>query len=472
MAENVYKHSKHLFTKENEPILFFLRPCPDKSKINPLVEYGGGKVLSKFVTGAIKLAQDGDYVSSGDYISTKYVLDCVKNNHLMDTEKYKMKRQGSKKFSVDNAEELSNVSDDLSPSSSVYIEAKDIKGRTKYTDEEDVAMLSYIVTEHRQNAIHGNQLYKDMQVLKITKHTAPSMNSRMRKCILPNISKYNIPKKWKKIFSEKVSPKKDNTLTLEQTIKIKENITNGKPKIKPTSDLSEEIDSFITEDDFDQQLKSISKGNVNSTPNKELQVNLSKSVVPSDNQQVVTDTRDCNLNNTNEAGSDECSDEELDASLIRYQNNEEESTSTNKNRKSRKRLRKKTDGTPNKKTEQTRQSNENKKSRTRYILDDEDNTEDTSDDEVKINEVTDDIQNKLKIFGETYGLLQEEVLYLLQQHDGCVQETILFIESGKSKLTWELDDDKHVENNSSMDKLTSKYGESRVRLRAAFLEAL
>ncbi|XP_063415679.1 telomeric repeat-binding factor 2-interacting protein 1-like isoform X3 [Mytilus trossulus] len=436
MAENVYKHSKHLFTKENEPILFFLRPCPDKSKINPLVEYGGGKVLSKFVTGAIKLAQDGDYVSSGDYISTKYVLDCVKNNHLMDTEKYKMKR------------------------------------RTKYTDEEDVAMLSYIVTEHRQNAIHGNQLYKDMQVLKITKHTAPSMNSRMRKCILPNISKYNIPKKWKKIFSEKVSPKKDNTLTLEQTIKIKENITNGKPKIKPTSDLSEEIDSFITEDDFDQQLKSISKGNVNSTPNKELQVNLSKSVVPSDNQQVVTDTRDCNLNNTNEAGSDECSDEELDASLIRYQNNEEESTSTNKNRKSRKRLRKKTDGTPNKKTEQTRQSNENKKSRTRYILDDEDNTEDTSDDEVKINEVTDDIQNKLKIFGETYGLLQEEVLYLLQQHDGCVQETILFIESGKSKLTWELDDDKHVENNSSMDKLTSKYGESRVRLRAAFLEAL
>ncbi|XP_063415681.1 telomeric repeat-binding factor 2-interacting protein 1-like isoform X5 [Mytilus trossulus] len=390
----------------------------------------------------------------------------------MDTEKYKMKRQGSKKFSVDNAEELSNVSDDLSPSSSVYIEAKDIKGRTKYTDEEDVAMLSYIVTEHRQNAIHGNQLYKDMQVLKITKHTAPSMNSRMRKCILPNISKYNIPKKWKKIFSEKVSPKKDNTLTLEQTIKIKENITNGKPKIKPTSDLSEEIDSFITEDDFDQQLKSISKGNVNSTPNKELQVNLSKSVVPSDNQQVVTDTRDCNLNNTNEAGSDECSDEELDASLIRYQNNEEESTSTNKNRKSRKRLRKKTDGTPNKKTEQTRQSNENKKSRTRYILDDEDNTEDTSDDEVKINEVTDDIQNKLKIFGETYGLLQEEVLYLLQQHDGCVQETILFIESGKSKLTWELDDDKHVENNSSMDKLTSKYGESRVRLRAAFLEAL
>ncbi|XP_063415680.1 telomeric repeat-binding factor 2-interacting protein 1-like isoform X4 [Mytilus trossulus] len=397
MAENVYKHSKHLFTKENEPILFFLRPCPDKSKINPLVEYGGGKVLSKFVTGAIKLAQDGDYVSSGDYISTKYVLDCVKNNHLMDTEKYKMKRQGSKKFSVDNAEELSNVSDDLSPSSSVYIEAKDIKGRTKYTDEEDVAMLSYIVTEHRQNAIHGNQLYKDMQVLKITKHTAPSMNSRMRKCILPNISKYNIPKKWKKIFSEKVSPKKDNTLTLEQTIKIKENITNGKPKIKPTSDLSEEIDSFITEDDFDQQLKSISKGNVNSTPNKELQVNLSKSVVPSDNQQVVTDTRDCNLNNTNEAGSDECSDEELDASLIRYQNNEEESTSTNKNRKSRKRLRKKTDGTPNKKTEQTRQSNENKKSRTRYILDDEDNTEDTSDDEVKINEVTDDIQNKLKV---------------------------------------------------------------------------
>ncbi|XP_063447366.1 telomeric repeat-binding factor 2-interacting protein 1-like isoform X2 [Mytilus trossulus] len=348
MAENVYKHSKHLFTKENEPIVFFLRPCTDKSKINPLVEYGGGKVLSKFVTGAIKLAQDGDYVSSGDYISTKYVLDCVKNNHLMDTEKYKMKRQGSKKFSVDNAEELSNVSDDLSPSSSVYIEAKDIKG-TKYTDEEDVAMLSYIVTEHRQNAIHGNQLYKDMQVLKITKHSAPSMNSRMRKCILPNISKYNIPKKWKKIFSEKVSPKKDNTLTLEQTIKIKENITNGKPKRKPTSDLSDEIDSFISEDDFDQQLKSISKGNVNSTPSKALHVDISKSIVTSDNQHVVTDTPHCNLNNTKEALSDGGSDEELDASLMRYQNNEEERMSTNKNRKSRKRLRKKTDDTPNKK---------------------------------------------------------------------------------------------------------------------------
>lgn len=387
-----------------------------------------------------------------------------------------MKRQGNKKFSVDNAEELSNVSDDLSPSSSVYIEAKDVKGRTKYTDEEDVAMLNYIVTEQRQKGIHGIQLYKDMQILKITKHSAPSMNCRMRKCILPNINKYNIPKKWKSIFSEKVSPRKDNTLTSEQTVKIKEKRPNRKTKIKPSNDSSVEIDSFISEDDFDQQLKSISKGTVNSTPSKELQVDLSKSIVTSDNQQVVTNTRevivDCNRNNTNDAMSDDCSDDELDASLIRYQNVEEESPSTNRNRKSRKRLHKKTDATQNIKTEQIRQSNRNKKSRTRYILDEEDNTEDTSDDEVKINEVTDDIQNKLKIFGETYGLLQEEVLYLLQQHDGCVQETIRFIESGKSKLTWELDDDKHVENNSKMDKLTTKYGESRVRLRAAFLEGL
>lgn len=525
-----YKHDEKLFTKDGKPLIFFLRPCAAKSTIRPLVEHGGGSVISKFVPDAIKLAVEGDYITLPDYISTKYILECVELNTLLDKDKYIMKRQRERRFSSGNIEELGNVSDDLSPSSSITMETREYKRRQKYTNEEDLAMIKYIVTEDYRSAMLGKQLYKDMALLEITKHSAESMSCRIRKIILPNIRQYDISDKWraylaysstkdsgvKKVVHGNSFSKSQRQLTFNKSVP-----SAAPPNTNKSARGHSSIEIDSSDDEFDKILIDNSKLSKhfdelnNSSGRTVLQaadwsnsiaevgkngvVSKSKVDKKSENQKL------CRIDPP--SGSD-TNDDELDASLMSYAVNvnsgDDEKAKQKKNvspgktsspinsldRKKKDKMELELQPTAasspknhsvteiNKTRHSQKISRRNKRtkiSHVAYIMDDdEDQAPDISDvisdGEVIIQTEVQKFNGILSRLGELYGLFDEELYHLLRRHDGNVTETMRFIETGQSKLTWDSEDDEAIEQN--LTKLNKKYGEKRVMSRAAFLEGV
>ena len=59
-------------------------------------------------------------------------------------------------------------SDSMSPASTVIKTTKSSgKGRTKYTKIQDVAIITYIVTEKKYRETSGMRLWKDMELLGV-----------------------------------------------------------------------------------------------------------------------------------------------------------------------------------------------------------------------------------------------------------------------------------------------------------------
>ena len=71
-----------------------------------------------------------------------------------------MAREGSEKsFSSD---------DSMSPASTIIkTVSKSCKGRSKYTKEEDMAMIKFLVTERRYLEATGMRVWRDMQMLEV-----------------------------------------------------------------------------------------------------------------------------------------------------------------------------------------------------------------------------------------------------------------------------------------------------------------
>ncbi|XP_053399667.1 telomeric repeat-binding factor 2-interacting protein 1-like [Mercenaria mercenaria] len=202
-VENKFKHSKDLFQNaDGSSMVFFMRPCNQRQELRPLIEYGGGKVTSKVLKDSTKLAEKGSMVSGDDYISAHFIEDCVKQNKLLPVDSYRV-QPGTRVRSPSGDSDVSKYSfssnDSMSPAGYiVQTSARDYKGRSKYTKEEDIAMITFLVEERRYSEALGIRVWKDMELRKITKHTASSMNTRYRKHILPNIEsyKYDVDRRW------------------------------------------------------------------------------------------------------------------------------------------------------------------------------------------------------------------------------------------------------------------------------------
>ncbi|KAL4230883.1 Telomeric repeat-binding factor 2-interacting protein 1 [Mactra antiquata] len=187
--------SKKLFTKENgDGMVFFMRPCNERQLLRPVIENGGGSITSKLVPDSIKLAEIGSRVSSDDFISAKFITDCVDQNKLLDTVPYKVRpgtRVREDSASADDSVDIGFDSDDsMSPAPNIIHISREIRGRSQYSRDDDLSILYYLLDERRYNEATGMRVYKDMEIMKVTHHSAQSMNTRYRKHILPNIEKY------------------------------------------------------------------------------------------------------------------------------------------------------------------------------------------------------------------------------------------------------------------------------------------
>ncbi|XP_057181920.1 telomeric repeat-binding factor 2-interacting protein 1 [Triplophysa rosa] len=145
---------------------FFLRPGPTKEEIAPLVTKGGGKMCRVQEHSAVLLADPKDassaMTSTGQtYISIQYIRDCVEQNQLLDIDGYVI-NDGPSKKTRSSTQNQGN-------------------GRLSYSAEDDAAILKFI--ENRQSEAKGILVWKEMQNIKLTKHTWQSMKDRFKRHI-------------------------------------------------------------------------------------------------------------------------------------------------------------------------------------------------------------------------------------------------------------------------------------------------
>ncbi|XP_006819748.2 uncharacterized protein LOC100373527 [Saccoglossus kowalevskii] len=170
-ADREFTHSSTLFTNESgQPMKFYMRPCETKANLRPLVEHGGGIITSKLDQNCIKIADAKDSIRSDNYINATYINDCVQQNRLISTDKYKLKFKAS------------------SPTPSLSDSVCSV-GRSKYNSVEDDKILKYLAL-HRYECLGGNQIWKKMEMLKITDHSWQSMKDHFRRILKPRLQTY------------------------------------------------------------------------------------------------------------------------------------------------------------------------------------------------------------------------------------------------------------------------------------------
>ncbi|KAE8574753.1 hypothetical protein XENTR_v10003562 [Xenopus tropicalis] len=98
-------HSRTLFVDDDgTPMSFYVPPGPLKRQLYPLITHGGGEMCRMQQPGALLLSAPGS-AQGAQYVSTAYIMDCVRIDKLLDVDDYRLdgshgrprKSQGSKK---------------------------------------------------------------------------------------------------------------------------------------------------------------------------------------------------------------------------------------------------------------------------------------------------------------------------------------------------------------------------------------
>ncbi|XP_061171625.1 nucleolar and coiled-body phosphoprotein 1-like [Saccostrea echinata] len=253
---------------KGNPVIFFFRPCAARSKVQPIIEEHGGRVTARMALNAIKLANDDDYLVSDDYYSVRYIEDCVKANKMLDKEKYRLQ---PRKMVIRDASEdqVSDISFDEDEPQRIRASMKYFQGRKMYTYADDMAILNYIISNDYHEKVAGNTIWKEMEDLQITKHSASSMNTRYRKTIKYNLNLYTIPVTHKKKLNLDYMVTSDDTDS--STERRRPNLINSKKdeiSLKSPSKASSPKDTKAAKQaDGDNQNKKGSVGSSKSASN-------------------------------------------------------------------------------------------------------------------------------------------------------------------------------------------------------------
>lgn len=146
-----------------EPMRFYIRPGPAKAQLYKVITAGGGCLCRVQEPGAILLVDPKTTLTDNSgqlYVSTQYILDCVKHNQQLDEMNYRL-------------------------STTQKIQTRSLRskegamGRMGYSAEEDEAILNYM-SEHQTEA-RGNSVWQLMEKQKVTCHTWQSMKDRYLK---------------------------------------------------------------------------------------------------------------------------------------------------------------------------------------------------------------------------------------------------------------------------------------------------
>lgn len=91
-------------SNDGSQMKFYMTPCEMKTRLRPLIHYGGGQLSSKVSADSIKLAAPGTVGNLSDYVSTEYIFDSIKYNKLQDMTNYRINSKIAKKLKVENSE--------------------------------------------------------------------------------------------------------------------------------------------------------------------------------------------------------------------------------------------------------------------------------------------------------------------------------------------------------------------------------
>ncbi|XP_075966858.1 telomeric repeat-binding factor 2-interacting protein 1 isoform X3 [Anarhichas minor] len=153
-------------TVDGEPMSFFLRPGPVKSKLQPLITAGAGVLCNVQKPGAILLMEPEERgcipeTSAHWFVSTQYILDSIEKDEQLNLEDYRL-----------NPEVVPKLKNNTEISTGL------LGGRVAYTAEDDAAILTY-VSEHKKR-VGGNRLWQEMEKQRVTSHSWQSMKYRYR----------------------------------------------------------------------------------------------------------------------------------------------------------------------------------------------------------------------------------------------------------------------------------------------------
>ncbi|XP_077384634.1 telomeric repeat-binding factor 2-interacting protein 1 isoform X2 [Festucalex cinctus] len=152
-------------TEEGEPMSFYLRPGPTKKELQPLIKAGGGIMCNVQKPGSILLIDPVEIGTVSEstapqYVSIKYIDDCVKKGEQLNLEDYRMKAAT------------------VLMSSPRFGGNRNPTGRQAYTPGEDVAILNYV--SRRKFEIKGNRLWQQMEKEHVTTHSWQAMKARYK----------------------------------------------------------------------------------------------------------------------------------------------------------------------------------------------------------------------------------------------------------------------------------------------------
>ncbi|KAK9528811.1 hypothetical protein VZT92_012954 [Zoarces viviparus] len=153
-------------TMDGEPMSFYLRPGPVKSKLQPLITAGAGVLCNVQKPGAILLIEPEERGSIPEtsahwFVSTQYILDCIEKDEQLNLEDYRL-----------NPEVVPKLKNNTKISTGL------LGGRAAYTAEDDAAIVTY-VSGHKKR-VGGNRLWQEMEKQRVTSHSWQSMKYRYR----------------------------------------------------------------------------------------------------------------------------------------------------------------------------------------------------------------------------------------------------------------------------------------------------
>ncbi|GAB6021545.1 Telomeric repeat-binding factor 2-interacting protein 1 [Chamberlinius hualienensis] len=217
-SSETFKHSTTLFVgSDNTPMVFTMRPCTERARIQPMIEHGGGIITTNSSNG-IRLAMRGSIVTRSNVFASDFIDACVKSDRFLDV----------KKFPINMKLEDSDETDDDFPRSSSNRQPPSVKNdenklqtlmfkRRGYSYNEQMTMLKYICKNKLQSEIGGNQIWKRMEEKNLLRERSwQSMKEHFRKKVLPQLHSYKISDNDKDQFFEKIMCKRLQSPTFKQ----------------------------------------------------------------------------------------------------------------------------------------------------------------------------------------------------------------------------------------------------------------
>eukprot|EP00042_Codosiga_hollandica_P057288 m.844644 g.844644 ORF g.844644 m.844644 type:complete len:359 (-) comp59545_c0_seq2:3073-4149(-) len=141
---------EELFTRQQQPIKFFIAPCAEKKALRAIIEQHGGELLHKFQPQCLRLAAKGTEIEEDQQpvYDIKFVIESSEQGKLLDLEPYRLSAPARQ-----------------SPRS------------VEFSESDDASILRFI-NEHQLENYRQLPVWDRMQAEQVTGHSGARMRQR------------------------------------------------------------------------------------------------------------------------------------------------------------------------------------------------------------------------------------------------------------------------------------------------------